>query len=261
MILSVADGWAKGERINGKVAGAGADWALLGSDGWARVDVRGQIVTDDGAVLYLTYTGVMEVNDAVQAALDGGETSFDDQYFRTDASTRDGRRALRLGQPDAVRGARPIRPRRRRVRGVPPDLRRSRAISNTLALMSSTDDSTRRSRQAPAIRCRLREGRHHRHRRHPAGQVPRQGEVPGVGRGRVRVLQRGVRMGLVRRVLRQRAYTGWQSGLPRRARCASTCRPTARIPWEDDRDFFLGDFVRSRCASRSRCAPAVRCAG
>jgi hypothetical protein len=83
IIMSVADGWAKGERISGKVAGAGADWALVGSDGWARVDVRGQIVTDDGAVLYLTYTGVMEVNEAVQGALAGGETSFDDQYFRT----------------------------------------------------------------------------------------------------------------------------------------------------------------------------------
>lgn len=83
LVLSVAGGSARGERINGSVQGAGADWALLGPDGWTRVDVRCQIVTDDGAVLYLTYTGVLEVNDAVQAALVGGETSFDDQYFRT----------------------------------------------------------------------------------------------------------------------------------------------------------------------------------
>jgi hypothetical protein len=82
MILSVAGGWARGDRINGEVQGAGADWALLGPDGWTRIDVRSQVVTDDGAILYLTYTGVLEVNDAVQAALVGGETSFDDQYFR-----------------------------------------------------------------------------------------------------------------------------------------------------------------------------------
>ena len=83
VILSVAGGWAKGERINGRLEGGGADWALLGDDGWARLDVRGQIVTDDDAVIYFNYTGVMEVNEAVQGALAGGETTFDDQYFRT----------------------------------------------------------------------------------------------------------------------------------------------------------------------------------
>jgi hypothetical protein len=83
LILSVAGGSVRGDRINGSIAGAGADWALLGPDGWTRVDVRVQIATDDGAVLFMSYLGVMEVNDAVQAALDGGETSFDDQYFRT----------------------------------------------------------------------------------------------------------------------------------------------------------------------------------
>ena len=67
----------------GKVEGAGADWALIGSDGWARVDVRGSDRHRRRRVLYLTYLGIMEVNAAVQAALAGGETSFDDQYFRT----------------------------------------------------------------------------------------------------------------------------------------------------------------------------------
>lgn len=83
LVLSVAGGSVRGDRISGSIAGAGADWALLGPDGWTRVDVRVQIATDDGAVLFMSYLGVMEVNDAVQAALEGGETTFDDQYFRT----------------------------------------------------------------------------------------------------------------------------------------------------------------------------------
>jgi hypothetical protein len=82
-IITVTGGWAKGERINGSVVGAGADWVLMGPDGFNRLDVRLQIQTDDGAVLYLTYTGLLEMNDVVQQALAGGETQFDDQYFRT----------------------------------------------------------------------------------------------------------------------------------------------------------------------------------
>ena len=58
MVMTVVDGQAKGERISGTLTGAGADWAVIGPDGWARLDVRAQIQTDDG-------------------------TDFDDQYFRT----------------------------------------------------------------------------------------------------------------------------------------------------------------------------------
>jgi hypothetical protein len=80
----VAGGWVKGDRINGVLAGPGADWALLGAVGWSEIDVRAQIQTVDGAVLYMTYTGVLETNEKVMAAFMGGpETAFDDHYFRT----------------------------------------------------------------------------------------------------------------------------------------------------------------------------------
>lgn len=82
-IATVTGGWARGERITGSVVGAGADWVLIGSDGFNRLDVRLQIQTDDGAVLYLAYTGLLEFNDAAQKGMAGGETQFDDQYFRT----------------------------------------------------------------------------------------------------------------------------------------------------------------------------------
>ena len=82
--VSVAGGWAKGDRISGTLVGGGGDWALIGPDGYARLDVRGQIRTDDGALLYITYGGVMEINERVMAALASPEveTSYDDQYYR-----------------------------------------------------------------------------------------------------------------------------------------------------------------------------------
>lgn len=84
MVIPVTGGAAKGERISGQLTGGGADWALIGPDGWARLDVRGQITTPDGAVLYLTYGGVMQLSEKVMAAIGSTEeTSYDDQYFRT----------------------------------------------------------------------------------------------------------------------------------------------------------------------------------
>jgi hypothetical protein len=81
----VTEGRVKGERINGAFVGGGGDWLLIGSDGWARLDVRGQIQTDDGAVLYITYHGVLQLTETVIAATQtlAETTEFDDQYFRT----------------------------------------------------------------------------------------------------------------------------------------------------------------------------------
>lgn len=83
VVAAVGGGWVKGDRINGAIVGPSADWAVLGGDGYYQIDVRAQIRTDDGAVLLLTYTGSLELNQAVMAALADGETRFEDQYFRT----------------------------------------------------------------------------------------------------------------------------------------------------------------------------------
>ena len=86
VVAGVSGGWVRGERVNGTVVGPGADWALATGDGYAHVDVRLQIVTDDQATIFVVYTGLLEVNDAVSAALtsDERETSWDDQYFRVE---------------------------------------------------------------------------------------------------------------------------------------------------------------------------------
>ena len=81
--MAVGDGTVTGDRINGVIVGPGADWAVLGSDGYFQIDVRAQIKTNDGAVLLLTYTGSLELNERVAAALGGAETQLEDQYCRT----------------------------------------------------------------------------------------------------------------------------------------------------------------------------------
>lgn len=81
---TVTGGWVKGDRINGTLEGAGADWLLIGPDGWGRLDVRAQIRTDDGAVIYAQYGGLLELNETSLPALGtDGTTDFGDQYFRT----------------------------------------------------------------------------------------------------------------------------------------------------------------------------------
>jgi hypothetical protein len=81
----VRGGRATGQRLNGTLVGGGGDWILIGSDGWARLDVRGQIQTDDGALLYVSYFGLLQLTEKVIAAVGTlqEESSFDDQYFRT----------------------------------------------------------------------------------------------------------------------------------------------------------------------------------
>lgn len=85
MVMPVTGGQAKGDRISGTLVGGGGDWLLVGPDGWGRLDVRGQIQTDDGAVIYLSYTGVLQLTETVMAAVASGTigTEYGDQYFRS----------------------------------------------------------------------------------------------------------------------------------------------------------------------------------
>lgn len=91
LYYEAVSGVVTGPLVNGVVLSGGGDWAVVGADGWTRVDVRGQTRTDDGAVLYTTYTGVIEPTAAFMSALaSGGETSYDDQYWRVAISVETG---------------------------------------------------------------------------------------------------------------------------------------------------------------------------
>ncbi len=83
LFAEVREGRVTGPRVTGDVLTGGGDWALTGPDGWTRVDVRGQCRTDDGALLYLNYRGLIEPSPTTAQALrTGGETSYEDQYWR-----------------------------------------------------------------------------------------------------------------------------------------------------------------------------------
>ncbi len=82
--FEVTGGKVEGERLKGKVLTGGGDWLLVGSDGFGQLDVRAQMITDDGASIYAYYTGLLEVNQKVaEAVANGGSTDYGDQYFRT----------------------------------------------------------------------------------------------------------------------------------------------------------------------------------
>jgi hypothetical protein len=83
-VFEVVGGRVAGERLNGAILTGGADWLLAGPDGFGRLDVRVQLQTDDGAAIYVSYFGLLELNAKVAAFLERGEgTEFSDQYFRT----------------------------------------------------------------------------------------------------------------------------------------------------------------------------------
>ncbi len=83
MYYEIDGGEVIGDRVRGKILGGG-EWALIGPDGYLRVDVRAQVETHDGAFLYVQYFGLLEMNAAVTGATAAGkDTDFADQHFYT----------------------------------------------------------------------------------------------------------------------------------------------------------------------------------
>jgi hypothetical protein len=78
----VIDGEIEGERLRGKLLPGAGDWLLACPDGYGRIDVRANFQLDDGALLYLNYFGVLEMNQAIQNAMGGAGTDYEDPYFR-----------------------------------------------------------------------------------------------------------------------------------------------------------------------------------
>jgi hypothetical protein len=78
------DGRVEGERLSGTLLPGGGDWLIAHPSGWGMLDVRVQIRTDDGALIYGHYPGLLQMTAAFMAAFEQGRaTRFEDQYFRT----------------------------------------------------------------------------------------------------------------------------------------------------------------------------------
>ncbi len=68
-IFPVSGGTIKGPRFSGRFIPPGGDWALVRSDGSIALDVRATVETDDGALIYLTYTGRIVADPALLPAV------------------------------------------------------------------------------------------------------------------------------------------------------------------------------------------------
>lgn len=83
-VFPIIGGEFEGPRLRGKVLGGGGDWTLLRPDGVLELDLRITLQTDDGALIYMTFTGLRHGPADVIAAIGRGEgVDPAKYYFRT----------------------------------------------------------------------------------------------------------------------------------------------------------------------------------
>jgi hypothetical protein len=78
-------GWAKGPKISGKFIPPGGDWLRVMPSVALRLDVRATLKTDDGALIYISYNGIIQHSAERADRLNKGETltTKDIPYFIT----------------------------------------------------------------------------------------------------------------------------------------------------------------------------------
>jgi hypothetical protein len=75
--------WFKGPHIKGTLVPPGGDWLRVMPSGDMRLDVRVTLKTDDGALIYVSYNGVLKESPENEAKANKGEvlTDKDIAYF------------------------------------------------------------------------------------------------------------------------------------------------------------------------------------
>jgi hypothetical protein len=88
VIFNVGDGgWVRGPRIRGTITQPSADWLHVLPSGMRRQDVRLTIKTDEGALIYATYNGVLRVTKETGERLARGELLTDKDLYSSTAPT------------------------------------------------------------------------------------------------------------------------------------------------------------------------------
>lgn len=83
-IYIVRGGTFEGPKLRGTVRPGGGDWLLSFAGNYNELDVRGTFETDDGAVIFIHYHGVLVVDPATAArAMTGEPVDPSTYYFRT----------------------------------------------------------------------------------------------------------------------------------------------------------------------------------
>lgn len=91
LIYTAEGGEFEGERLRGTVRPNGGEWFLQPDEGPGQIDVRLLLETDDDALIYLRYTGVLDFTEAIVRTLAAGKSSdFGDNRFLTQARFESG---------------------------------------------------------------------------------------------------------------------------------------------------------------------------
>ena|SRR5579862_86075 len=61
--VAITGGEVTGPKVFGKLASGGGDWITVRRDGIVMLDVRATIETREGALIYLTYTGISDLGE------------------------------------------------------------------------------------------------------------------------------------------------------------------------------------------------------
>ncbi len=112
-IYPVTGGTVTGPRIKGTVLPGGGDWALMRADGAVQLDVRATLETDDGALIYTTYSGLIILPPDVLGRIAGGEdVPLAEYYFYTNPMFQTGaesyawlNQTIAIGRGKAIAGA------------------------------------------------------------------------------------------------------------------------------------------------------------
>jgi hypothetical protein len=68
-IVEITSASYSGDRLRGKLKGsAAADWLVVSPQGMGMMDVRLTIETDDGALIYLAYSGRVDISQGIEGA-------------------------------------------------------------------------------------------------------------------------------------------------------------------------------------------------
>jgi hypothetical protein len=83
-IFVVKGGTLEGPRIKGVILPGGGDWATRRADGVIQLDVRATIKTDDDAIIYAQYSGLLDAPmETIVAGVSGNDPPLTDYYFYT----------------------------------------------------------------------------------------------------------------------------------------------------------------------------------
>jgi len=80
-IVRVKGGWFEGPEIKGTILPGTGDWFLTRPDGTGEGDVRDTYQTDDGAIIFVSYRGIMDISPDVWARIQAGEAVPAEEYY------------------------------------------------------------------------------------------------------------------------------------------------------------------------------------